>query len=253
MSFSYWHEDKSQPECEGCFQPFSFTVRRHHCRDCGGVFCHSCSNRAVIMFHRASPKTKVRICKFCVTYVDARLTTKIEEERAASLERPGIYNETFVKNFASTKRVLLAPEDTVHAGHRLNRILRRNEAVFLSSNDLFIRKQENQSGCADGDDNGDSDADDDDDGPPKTVRAVFMEGDVRKVLQTSSTAFKDPQMNFPAAIQQDCMSVLFDTTVTFSPIPSFQRLKDCLTSAHHVAINAEPQSPPAVVQPMFYY
>jgi hypothetical protein len=250
MSYSYWHADTAQPECEGCYRPFTFTIRRHHCRDCGGLFCHQCSSRAVIMFHRASPKTKVRICKFCVPYVDARLTTKIEEERAASLERPGIYNETFVKNFASTKRVLLAPEDAVHAGYRLNRILQRSEALFLPSNDLFIRKDETNLNGED-----DADNDNDDDAPPKTVRTVLMEGDVRKSLQTSSpaTAIKDPQMNFPAACAQDCMSILFDSSIVAATIPSFQRLKDCLTSAHHVAINAEPQSPPAVVQPMFYY
>ncbi|CUF11124.1 zinc finger protein, putative [Bodo saltans] len=197
MSFSYWHADKAQPECEGCYKPFTFTVRRHHCRDCGGIFCHQCSSRAVIMFHRASPTTRVRICKFCVAYVDARLTTKIEEERAASLERPGIYNETFVKNFASTKRVLLAPEDTVHAGYRLNRILQRSEALFLPSNDLFIRKDENHN--INEAEREDEDGDNDEDAPPKTVRTVFIEGDVRKTLQTSSppTALKDPQMNFP--------------------------------------------------------
>lgn len=249
MSFSYWHADDTQPECEGCYRPFSFMVRRHHCRDCGGIFCHDCSSKTVIMYHRASPKAKVRICKYCAPYVEARLTEKMEEERAASLERPGIYNEAFVKNFSSTKRILLAPEDAVHAGYRLNRILQRNEALFLASNDLFIHRHQSSN-----DEQQDDEEDDqDEDAPPKTVRADRVEGNIALAMHSSPATIKDPCMNFPAASAQDCMSILFESAIPVTTIPSFQRLKDSLKSAHHVAINAEPQTLLAVVQPMFYY
>jgi hypothetical protein len=41
---SKWVEDDSVAKCFGCGAAFSFTLRRHHCRLCGRVFCYYCSN-----------------------------------------------------------------------------------------------------------------------------------------------------------------------------------------------------------------
>jgi hypothetical protein len=38
-------EDAEAPECGQCGTAFSFFLRRHHCRLCGGVFCDACSQR----------------------------------------------------------------------------------------------------------------------------------------------------------------------------------------------------------------
>lgn len=39
-----WKPDVASQNCEICAKPFEFFRRRHHCRLCGGLFCHSCSN-----------------------------------------------------------------------------------------------------------------------------------------------------------------------------------------------------------------
>lgn len=39
-----WVEDDSVSECFQCRNRFSFMVRKHHCRLCGRVYCHCCSN-----------------------------------------------------------------------------------------------------------------------------------------------------------------------------------------------------------------
>ncbi|SGY34906.1 BQ5605_C002g01699 [Microbotryum silenes-dioicae] len=39
-----WESDEAVSECRNCLKKFSFFVRKHHCRRCGLIFCHSCSN-----------------------------------------------------------------------------------------------------------------------------------------------------------------------------------------------------------------
>lgn len=41
---SRWVEDSSVTHCYNCNNEFTFITRRHHCRLCGRVFCHFCSN-----------------------------------------------------------------------------------------------------------------------------------------------------------------------------------------------------------------
>ena len=50
-----WKPDDRAPECSLCGQKFSLLLRRHHCRRCGDVFCHLCSQ--VILSHVESTST----------------------------------------------------------------------------------------------------------------------------------------------------------------------------------------------------
>ncbi|TGZ66745.1 hypothetical protein CRM22_005178 [Opisthorchis felineus] len=57
-----WTKDDDAPACASCNREFSISNRRHHCRNCGGVFCHPCSsNRA----STAASKDPVRVCNHC--------------------------------------------------------------------------------------------------------------------------------------------------------------------------------------------
>lgn len=40
----YWMPDKACKECSECNVKFGIFVRRHHCRICGRIFCHTCCN-----------------------------------------------------------------------------------------------------------------------------------------------------------------------------------------------------------------
>eukprot|EP00761_Pharyngomonas_kirbyi_P004479 gb/GECH01004484.1/.p1 GENE.gb/GECH01004484.1/~~gb/GECH01004484.1/.p1 ORF type:complete len:1003 (+),score=161.28 gb/GECH01004484.1/:1-3009(+) len=59
-----WVPDKDVSECMQCRGPFTMTRRRHHCRNCGGVFCASCSGNklSLLRFGYAKP---VRVCDGC--------------------------------------------------------------------------------------------------------------------------------------------------------------------------------------------
>ena len=40
----HWVLDSGSKECASCGVRFTFVERRHHCRDCGKVFCNTCSD-----------------------------------------------------------------------------------------------------------------------------------------------------------------------------------------------------------------
>ena len=57
-----WADDKQCVACKKCDKQFSFTVRKHHCRQCGNIFCGECSGyQAVLVGH----KKPVRVCESC--------------------------------------------------------------------------------------------------------------------------------------------------------------------------------------------
>ncbi|MES1918936.1 hypothetical protein MHBO_000823 [Bonamia ostreae] len=66
LTIKEWIEDAETSECMGkyapnCKEKFSFVVRKHHCRYCGGIFCYVCANRFVY----TNSKNSVRYCDRC--------------------------------------------------------------------------------------------------------------------------------------------------------------------------------------------
>ncbi|XP_076812569.1 uncharacterized protein LOC143459349 isoform X2 [Clavelina lepadiformis] len=57
-----WADDKNINQCKACSRNFSLTVRKHHCRHCGDIFCAECSSRNATV---ASSKNPVRVCERC--------------------------------------------------------------------------------------------------------------------------------------------------------------------------------------------
>eukprot|EP01062_Namystynia_karyoxenos_P029374 TRINITY_DN2207_c0_g1_i2.p1 TRINITY_DN2207_c0_g1~~TRINITY_DN2207_c0_g1_i2.p1 ORF type:complete len:1428 (+),score=432.20 TRINITY_DN2207_c0_g1_i2:66-4286(+) len=58
-----WQSDKQCSRCNGCRAEFSVTLRRHHCRGCGLIFCAQCSSKK-----RRVPgegRQPVRVCDAC--------------------------------------------------------------------------------------------------------------------------------------------------------------------------------------------
>eukprot|EP00040_Diaphanoeca_grandis_P013588 m.68776 g.68776 ORF g.68776 m.68776 type:complete len:671 (-) comp23991_c0_seq3:62-2074(-) len=57
-----WTGDNDAVCCKLCERAFSVTRRRHHCRNCGGIFCHDCSDNKMPLVSSAKP---VRVCDNC--------------------------------------------------------------------------------------------------------------------------------------------------------------------------------------------
>nr|AVV27007.1 Rheb2b [Prokinetoplastina sp.] len=59
-----WISDESVSKCEQCTTDFTTTTRRHHCRNCGHVFCSKCSAHKKEHV-RGYENTFVRVCDSC--------------------------------------------------------------------------------------------------------------------------------------------------------------------------------------------
>ncbi|KAJ8023191.1 RUN and FYVE domain-containing protein 2 [Holothuria leucospilota] len=57
-----WADDENVKECTSCQKAFSVSRRKHHCRNCGGIFCHQCSEKTMPLPSFAKP---VRVCDAC--------------------------------------------------------------------------------------------------------------------------------------------------------------------------------------------
>lgn len=64
---SPWQYDEQQPACKACHAEFSPLNRRHHCRLCGFIFCHNCSDQkalvppsSIVLTPKGGKKAKAR-------------------------------------------------------------------------------------------------------------------------------------------------------------------------------------------------
>eukprot|EP00754_Rhynchopus_humris_P007844 Rhum_TRINITY_DN13593_c0_g1::Rhum_TRINITY_DN13593_c0_g1_i1::g.60768::m.60768/K00921/PIKFYVE, FAB1; 1-phosphatidylinositol-3-phosphate 5-kinase len=62
----WWVADKMAKQCYECRQSFGILTRKHHCRVCGQIFCHKCSDNFLPGHRVGFPQgTHVRLCQCC--------------------------------------------------------------------------------------------------------------------------------------------------------------------------------------------
>eukprot|EP00033_Pygsuia_biforma_P002197 GCRY01002435.1.p1 GENE.GCRY01002435.1~~GCRY01002435.1.p1 ORF type:complete len:616 (+),score=164.16 GCRY01002435.1:108-1955(+) len=66
-----WVPDAESTQCMSCRSTFTFTRRRHHCRNCGGLFCGACSNRRMPILAKGI-REPVRVCEKCFAALGAQ-------------------------------------------------------------------------------------------------------------------------------------------------------------------------------------
>ncbi|KAK7794004.1 hypothetical protein R5R35_007438 [Gryllus longicercus] len=64
-----WANDRLATQCRGCNKEFNLTRRKHHCRNCGEIFCNSCSDNTMSLPSSAKP---VRVCDECHIFLVGR-------------------------------------------------------------------------------------------------------------------------------------------------------------------------------------
>lgn len=62
-----WLPDNLSAHCMACKAPFTIIRRRHHCRNCGKIFCSRCSSNSVPL-PRYGHNKPVRVCNHCFSY-----------------------------------------------------------------------------------------------------------------------------------------------------------------------------------------
>ena len=62
-----WVPDEQVLSCTSCHAVFTFVRRRHHCRNCGKIFCGQCSNNFVPLPHFGH-SAPVRVCNRCFMF-----------------------------------------------------------------------------------------------------------------------------------------------------------------------------------------
>eukprot|EP00117_Sycon_ciliatum_P030467 scpid58309/ scgid5913/ Hepatocyte growth factor-regulated tyrosine kinase substrate; Hrs; Protein pp110 len=64
-----WVDDKEATQCHLCRTAFGVFTRRHHCRNCGNVFCDQCSSKESTI-PKYGYETPVRVCDTCYSQLD---------------------------------------------------------------------------------------------------------------------------------------------------------------------------------------
>ena len=64
LAAAEWIKDSNASNCLRCDKLFTFRVRKHHCRSCGGVFCHNCCSVKMPLLHLGHID-HVRVCDGC--------------------------------------------------------------------------------------------------------------------------------------------------------------------------------------------
>ncbi|KAM0885136.1 hypothetical protein ACQ4PT_030548 [Festuca glaucescens] len=85
----HWVPDEAAKKCQSCAGDFSHFNRRHHCRNCGEVFCDKCSQGRIALTTDDNAPL-VRVCDRCMAEVSQRLSMAQEAaKRSASVQSHG--------------------------------------------------------------------------------------------------------------------------------------------------------------------
>lgn len=124
--FGYWRADGSTEDCENCYSQFTWRSRRHHCRDCGGVFCDQCTHERLMLPHRGFPKP-VRVCLRCATLAKALHWRAGDDSGGPAFDD----NPSFAGSMSPFAPGLSGLEAAGGAMQRWNQVRRRFERMVL--------------------------------------------------------------------------------------------------------------------------
>ncbi|XP_059638071.1 protein FREE1 [Cornus florida] len=80
----HWVPDEAVTKCTACATDFSAFVRKHHCRNCGDIFCDKCTHGRIALTadENAQP---VRVCDRCMAEVTQRLSNAKESASKSAI------------------------------------------------------------------------------------------------------------------------------------------------------------------------
>ncbi|KAK6150270.1 hypothetical protein DH2020_015202 [Rehmannia glutinosa] len=81
----HWVPDEAVTKCTACRADFSAFNRKHHCRNCGDIFCDKCTQGRIALTEEEHAQP-VRVCDQCMAEVTQRLSNKVAPGRVAGLQ-----------------------------------------------------------------------------------------------------------------------------------------------------------------------
>nr|VZI27783.1 unnamed protein product [Spirometra erinaceieuropaei] len=72
LSMAEWKSDADTGVCTQCSAPFGLSRRKHHCRNCGLIFCYECSAYRMTLPSSSKP---LRVCEPCHNQLLERYST----------------------------------------------------------------------------------------------------------------------------------------------------------------------------------
>lgn len=81
----HWVPDEAVSKCSACGTDFSAFVRKHHCRNCGDIFCDKCTHGRIALTSDENAQP-VRVCDRCMAEVTQRLSNAKEAANKPALQ-----------------------------------------------------------------------------------------------------------------------------------------------------------------------
>jgi len=123
----YWMPDSNCHQCYECGQRFSTLKRRHHCRICGQIFCHSCCRHQVpgkIIGYTGYLRACTYCCKVVLQYVQ-RPSSRDEVYQSADDNDQSSDDRTSVGSPSTEGAMLESPSRSMSISSSLNTLQRR--------------------------------------------------------------------------------------------------------------------------------
>jgi hypothetical protein len=188
------------------------------------------------MPHRGSPRNQVRVCKYCVKYIEAKISRR--QIAAAPVVNHSI---TFAPSMHSRR---YGPDETAAIDELFSQVRRQYQDSFLPGNDLLV-KNDAASGSASQ--------------SPSRSDVPLVSASVEKTnlsVNLPPAEFKEYVYPFPvpvsSAVGEHVVALLIDSKPQ-QVSDAYIRLKGALTMAHKLAVETEPQVMPDIVRMPQYY
>ncbi|CAN6582460.1 unnamed protein product [Malus baccata var. baccata] len=83
----HWVPDEAVTKCTACVSDFGAFNRRHHCRNCGDIFCDKCTHGRIALTAEENAPL-VRVCDRCM----AEVTQRLSNAKEASSKPAGLHS-----------------------------------------------------------------------------------------------------------------------------------------------------------------
>lgn len=84
-SEDHWINDNEVTNCPKCKAQFGVLERRHHCRKCGNIFCHKCSNNRMDLPDMGYGEP-VRVCDYCFERETTRFLSSSQKQSKSTVK-----------------------------------------------------------------------------------------------------------------------------------------------------------------------